>query len=491
MKSRTILIGFLALISYSASTQAQIRSDFVLFSQGFDPDLAFDAQNRLHATMWTRDRDAYYGLFDSMGQEIIAPKRISTFPNALIPKLAVNENHVAIVWVAQGIDGSKIMGRLLTVDGDSASSTVAFTDYEGVAAVPDVTFLNDSTFIVIWTGEGGIYGQIATTSLQFLGSNILLSDHPLPDVIYGRSRVLSRASTDDFAVVWRDNHSGSQKVFGRLFFSDGTPKNSSFLISEDEELSNSRFVSAAVDTTSGNFAVVWGTEKASYWIIQWRRFRSDGTPFGPSEKVNSSLDVGEPYPLVDISNANGKYVIVWTQKENTISKIYAQRFLEDGTALGNNFRVSASSDTFAQSFPSIVLHEDKIYTAWEKLDNSTTTSRNIWANILDFNDPTLEVENPTEGVLQSFHLFQNYPNPFNPETVIKYQLTSSSPVSLKIYNLRGQEVRTLVNEIKAAGEYEINWDGKDNFGKGVASGVYVYRLQAGEQVAVNKLTLLR
>jgi len=490
MKSKTILIGFLTLICYAVSTQAQMRSDFVLFSQGFDPDLAFDAQNRLHATMWTRDRNAYYGLFDSMGQEIIAPKKISTFPNALIPKLAVNEDHVVVVWVAQGIDGSEIMGRLLTVDGDSVSGNVEFTDYDGVAAVPDVTFLNDSTFIVIWTGDEGIYGQIATTSIRLLGSNMLLSDHPIPDVIYGSPQGLSRASTEDFVVVWRDDHSGSQKVFGRMFFSDGTPKNSSFLISEDDELSNLWFVSAGMDT-SGNFAVVWGAEKASHWIIQWRRFQSDGTPFGPSEKVNSSLDVGESYPLVDVSNVNGKCVIVWTQKENGFSKIFAQRFLEDGTALGNNFRVSTSIDTFAQSFPSIVLHEDKIYTAWEKIDNSTTTSRNIWASILDFNDPTLEVENPNEGTPQSFHLFQNYPNPFNPNTAIKFETRQRSQIRLVIYNVLGEEIITLENEEVMPGIHEVQWNGKNSEGNPVPSGIYFYRLQEGDYAQTKKMVFIQ
>jgi len=91
----------------------------------------------------------------------------------------------------------------------------------------------------------------------------------------------------------------------------------------------------------------------------------------------------------------------------------------------------------------------------------------------------------------TFALLQNYPNPFNPETIIKYQLASPGVVSLKIYNLRGQELRTLVAAFQNSGNHEIRWDGRDDFGKAVASGVYLYRLQAGEHLAVKKLTLLR
>jgi len=97
----------------------------------------------------------------------------------------------------------------------------------------------------------------------------------------------------------------------------------------------------------------------------------------------------------------------------------------------------------------------------------------------------------TTSLPEHFVLEQNYPNPFNPETIIKYQLASPAVVSLKIYNLRGQEVRTLVDAFQNSGNHEIRWDGRDDFGNAVASGVYLYRLQAGEHAAVKKLTLLR
>jgi hypothetical protein len=83
-----------------------------------------------------------------------------------------------------------------------------------------------------------------------------------------------------------------------------------------------------------------------------------------------------------------------------------------------------------------------------------------------------------------FHLFQNYPNPFWPSTTIKYNLTESSNVILKIYNFNGQEVASLDNGFKKAGEYDINWQPKD-----LPSGIYFYRLQAGEFFDTKKLIL--
>ncbi|MFQ5606155.1 MAG: FlgD immunoglobulin-like domain containing protein [bacterium] len=77
---------------------------------------------------------------------------------------------------------------------------------------------------------------------------------------------------------------------------------------------------------------------------------------------------------------------------------------------------------------------------------------------------------------EKFTLFQNYPNPFNPTTEIRYALPDNSQVTLSIFNLVGQKVRTLVDETQSPGYYSIFWDGKDEFAKDVASGIYVYRI---------------
>ena len=88
--------------------------------------------------------------------------------------------------------------------------------------------------------------------------------------------------------------------------------------------------------------------------------------------------------------------------------------------------------------------------------------------------------------LHEFALYQNYPNPFNPATRIPYSVRGLGFVSLKIFDVLGHEVATLVNEVKAPGSYEVTWNAE-----GAASGVYFYRLQAGSFNATRKLMLLR
>jgi len=103
-------------------------------------------------------------------------------------------------------------------------------------------------------------------------------------------------------------------------------------------------------------------------------------------------------------------------------------------------------------------------------------------------DYTTDITNEP-GLPDKFALHQNYPNPFNPFTTIKYDLKHETAVLLRIFNILGEEVRTLVNKEQQAGRYDVIWDGNNNFGKQVSSGVYIYRISAGDFVMTKKLIL--
>ena len=113
------------------------------------------------------------------------------------------------------------------------------------------------------------------------------------------------------------------------------------------------------------------------------------------------------------------------------------------------------------------------------------------ANIVNDNT-TLEKKNYNKvnftgnEIPASYSLAQNFPNPFNPSTTIRYQLPENGMVTLKIYDILGSEVATLVNEQKAAGRYEVNFNASS-----LASGVYIYKIQAGDFSASKKLILLK
>ena len=95
-------------------------------------------------------------------------------------------------------------------------------------------------------------------------------------------------------------------------------------------------------------------------------------------------------------------------------------------------------------------------------------------------------ENKNDGLVSSFELYQNYPNPFNPSTKIKFDVAKAGIVNLSVYNMLGQLVTTLVNGERAASQYEITWDATN-----LATGVYIYRLQAGSTVITKKMLLVK
>ncbi|MFZ5517623.1 MAG: DUF3160 domain-containing protein [Candidatus Zhuqueibacterota bacterium] len=109
-----------------------------------------------------------------------------------------------------------------------------------------------------------------------------------------------------------------------------------------------------------------------------------------------------------------------------------------------------------------------------------------------FNHLFLSVERIHREVKpKTTQLLTNYPNPFNPRTTIQYQLDKAAFVRLEIYNINGHRIRTLVNEVQTSGVYAVRWDGRDESGRAVASGVYFCAMKSGDYAKANKLFLLR
>jgi hypothetical protein len=104
----------------------------------------------------------------------------------------------------------------------------------------------------------------------------------------------------------------------------------------------------------------------------------------------------------------------------------------------------------------------------------------------------VSVEAIEPEMLHQFALLQNYPNPFNAETIIQYQIFGGrQSVRLEIFDILGKKVRTLVNENQTGGIYRVNWDGKDDRGKDVASGIFIYKIDAGNLNESKRMVLVR
>lgn len=94
-------------------------------------------------------------------------------------------------------------------------------------------------------------------------------------------------------------------------------------------------------------------------------------------------------------------------------------------------------------------------------------------------------------IVSDYRLDQNYPNPFNPTTLISYELPDPARVKINIYNILGQKINTLVNEVQVHGKHQVIWDGKDQKGRSVGSGIYFYKIVAGDYTCVRKMIMLK
>jgi hypothetical protein len=201
--------------------------------------------------------------------------------------------------------------------------------------------------------------------------------------------------------------------------------------------------------------------------------------------VLESLDLtqNDSVKIEFVDNNNLKLISYGTAKDYEISLEYTSE--TQLQLFGNrNIQLSANTThTFVPDWPNIYGNTLTIL-----VDNGND---GIIDDTLHIENQVTDVDN--QGLLlipDEYRLEQNYPNPFNNSTIIKYSIPQEGLVSLKIYNAIGEEVATLVNEIKRTGNYIATFDAESG-GRRIPSGIYLYRLQAGDFIETKKMVLLK
>ena len=152
-------------------------------------------------------------------------------------------------------------------------------------------------------------------------------------------------------------------------------------------------------------------------------------------------------------------------------------------------------DNTSENFGWILIGDESSLASAKRFDSREHGTENNRPKLtVTYTEPTGVISSSGGIIPDEFVLEQNYPNPFNPETLIRYTLPRSvndTNIQLEIFNLTGQKVRTLIDDPKLAGTYIVQWDGRDDDGKTLAGGVYLYRLKAGPFVNMRRMILLR
>jgi len=173
--------------------------------------------------------------------------------------------------------------------------------------------------------------------------------------------------------------------------------------------------------------------------------------------------------------------IAWDDNEDKDFQFYAI-YRSTDSEFNPDTMNTATYTTIESSFDDASVELGKTYyysiVAVDFSGNKSEYSENIFALVTDI---ASDMEIPTV-----YELGQNYPNPFNPSTVIKFSLPESGLVTLKVFNILGQEIMTLVNEVRAVGNYEVSFDASN-----LTTGMYVYRIESGEFTATKKMMLVK
>jgi hypothetical protein len=353
---------------------------------------------------------------------------------------------------------------------------------------PALATLETAGFVVTWTqvsdGLGfqwDVYAQRYSPAGVPIGTNVKVNDSA------GTNAHASVASVVGLGhvVAWDLN---GQYVYLQLFDVGGLPMGAPILASDD--LTGPSSFPAIASDTSGNILVAWHNNSLGHDDIYLRRFDRIGTPLGASVLVNDDGCCAKQVAPAVAVGETGEFMLTWTDKRNGAhDDVYAQRFSPNATPIGSNVRIgdAGGSETYRRE-PSVAVNGSVAFVAWQ--DNRRPKGWDIFGSTLDVSAVNV-AEGGTASVPGTFSLMQNYPNPFNASTTIEYRIALPAKVDVAIYNVLGRRVQTVGGTIQPAGAHRVNWDGRDDRGQPVASGIYLYRLMIGDRSETRRMLLLK
>jgi len=224
--------------------------------------------------------------------------------------------------------------------------------------------------------------------------------------------------------------------------------------------------------------ISWFTEgQLYYWRVQAINLSGSGAF---SAIANFTL-LYAPTSLALQLNASDQITLTWTNNSTIADGNLIERMQSPQTSFSLLDTLKGSGNSYVDK----QVETGQIYTYRVRAYKDSLESN--YSNQVSSN-----VTGVKEGSIpKEYSISQNYPNPFNPSTVINYALPKSSLITIKIYNILGQEVKTLINSQLQAGYYTTQWNGDNNSGKTVSSGMYICRVDAGQYIKTIKMMLLK
>ncbi len=359
-------------------------------------------------------------------------------------------------------------------------TSVVYTGAAYSQTYPAIAF-DGTNYLVVWTdgrsGSQDIYGVRVDTSGTVLDpSGILISpaddDQRCPSIAFDGINYL---------VAWLDYRSYfGCDIYGARVSPSGTvlePLGIPVSVADDEQL----YPSIAFDGT--NYLVVWEDWRSGS-DIYGARVTSSGRVLDISGIPISTAGYAQYWPSIAFDGTN--YLVVWEDYRNGLPDIYGAWVDTSGSVI-DSFPVSTQSGI--QHSPEIAKGTGNqmlvVYSGWtDSINGHPVNTMRIWGKFLQFTG----IEEKHNPDLMKLSI---YPNPFTTFTTIRYSISTRGGVSMKIYDLSGRVVKTLVNGEQEQGYYTIRWDGTDNRGERLSSGIYFIKFNAGKLNQTKKVILTK
>ncbi len=472
------------MINDDVNSGSQTYSDIAVFEDGS------------YVVSWTgRDKNlssVFFQRFDNAGTPIDSNQVVPRTSTKLNPEIAAGPNKTFMIsWREYSFGNYNIHGVLYNWDGDTLKAPFLISNNErtGHRYFNNLTSDGEKFFLSSWSqytnGAYRIYSQLMDADANLVGENIAISTDSLSNNYYPDAVVDTSGA---FAVVWYTNGGGVYRALMQRVGSDGQAIDTNRVAYTDYDVSYRQYNPAIALNKAGDAVIVTREGRPSYNVYyqKYKNFLSKDNFVAVDSSMALQPDVAlyASYPEVALDEA-GNFVVAWFgYNGQELNNVYMMPVFSDTSK--HSSPILVQSETYGQQqYINISLKNGNAYTTWYS-NHELGYGYNIYASVMAIDGLVSAIDDDAVNP-DAFKLYANYPNPFNPVTRIKYNLKSASKVTLKLYDVAGRLIRTLVNKKQLAGTHHYDLNAGN-----LASGLYFYTLHtANGFTQTRKMVLLK